>query len=784
MKSFVLCLLLALSAANGAAQCTFLRTDYPVGPGPYAVLSQGAYIWVTNHSGGTVSKLRAGDGTIVGTFPVGRDPSSLAYDGANIWVANINDNTVTKLQASDGTNLGTFAAGNAPNWLEFDGTSIWVTDYLGRTLTQLRTGDGTTLATYHLPWSPAAVLFDGTNLWTTEDAYPGSNSAVRKIRPSDGAVLGVFPLGGNGRGMAFDGANVWATNVLTNTVSKLRASDGANLGTFPANGVYPFEVAFDGSSIWVTNNSSNNVVRLRTSDGANLATCDVGATPVGVAFDGTNIWVANQDSGTVSRLSAQSSPSLAAQAAARAQTLLGRPYGFGGKGFDYLSGLHGSWVDADTIGNGFTNRSTLCQQPTLSQTACGGYNYYACNPDRTDEVVQGVCDGKLHRDWGIDCSGLVMWSYNTASGATKFQDNNFIQYPNAQGQYQNNVLKTPLAFADLQPGDLLFFNYHHACDATITKNTTDRATCTKTVVDHVVMYVGGGNTVEAHLREAGDGVIPSTVPARSTMDPKKSISFLPCDPDPQQDTKPCFAGYRRPQHAPVGMKTTSGSPIGLIVTDSDGLTITPDTLSLTDREVLREVNNQLYYIVDSDFDDTVIAPTLKSGDYLINVVPKPNTVPTDTYSLTVEAAGTTLTLARNIPISDIPTLGYGFESTGSAIRPLIPVGIDIKPGSSQNPTNLTSKGTIPVAILSNSSFNAVSQVDVNSLRFGRTGTEPSLAFCNSRGEDVNGDGLPDLVCHFYTEQTGFQAGDTKGILKGLNVGGELIRGVDSIQIVP
>jgi hypothetical protein len=43
-----------------------------------------------------VSKLRASDGALLGTFAVGTNPSALAFDGANIWVANFG-NTVSKL---------------------------------------------------------------------------------------------------------------------------------------------------------------------------------------------------------------------------------------------------------------------------------------------------------------------------------------------------------------------------------------------------------------------------------------------------------------------------------------------------------------------------------------------------------------------------------------------------------------------------------------------------------------------------------------------------------------
>jgi hypothetical protein len=39
---------------------------------------------VTNEEGSTVTKLRASDGTVLGTFPVA-GPADLAFDGANIW---------------------------------------------------------------------------------------------------------------------------------------------------------------------------------------------------------------------------------------------------------------------------------------------------------------------------------------------------------------------------------------------------------------------------------------------------------------------------------------------------------------------------------------------------------------------------------------------------------------------------------------------------------------------------------------------------------------------------
>ena len=117
------------------------------------------------------------------------------------------------------------------------------------------------------------------------------------------------------------------------------------------------------------------------------------------------------------------------------------------------------------------------------------------------------------------------------------------------------------------------------------------------------------------------------------------------------------------------------------------------------------------------------------------------------------------------------------------LGPIEPVTIDIKPGSDPNSINLKSKGKIPVAILSTKDFNPLSQIDLNSLTFGRAGDERSLAFCHA-SEDVNRDGLQDLLCHFYTEDTGFQCSDMEGILRGETKEGRPIQGSDSVRIIP
>jgi probable HAF family extracellular repeat protein len=118
-----------------------------------------------------------------------------------------------------------------------------------------------------------------------------------------------------------------------------------------------------------------------------------------------------------------------------------------------------------------------------------------------------------------------------------------------------------------------------------------------------------------------------------------------------------------------------------------------------------------------------------------------------------------------------------------AARIPLHVAIDIQPGSRLNAIKLSKLGKVPVAILSDASFDAVAKVVRASLTFGRNGNETSLASCARGGEDVNGDGFADLVCQFYMQKTGFQIGDLTGFLRGQSVNQMPIKGQDAVRIL-
>src|SRR5260370_21550479 len=115
---------------------------------------------------------------------------------------------------------------------------------------------------------------------------------------------------------------------------------------------------------------------------------------------------------------------------------------------------------------------------------------------------------------------------------------------------------------------------------------------------------------------------------------------------------------------------------------------------------------------------------------------------------------------------------------------MIPVAIDVKEGNPWGPVNYSSRGSIRVGILSSSTFNAPLRIDPTSLTFGATGNEKSLLFCDTAGEDVNHDGLADLVCHFDALKAGLRFSEGEALMKGKTLDSIPIRAMASSTLVP
>jgi cysteine-rich repeat protein len=121
----------------------------------------------------------------------------------------------------------------------------------------------------------------------------------------------------------------------------------------------------------------------------------------------------------------------------------------------------------------------------------------------------------------------------------------------------------------------------------------------------------------------------------------------------------------------------------------------------------------------------------------------------------------------------------------------IPIEVDVKVGSEENPINLTS-AVVPVAILSNESFD-VASLDVDTLCFGLRPEDPTSPIClgddtekHGKGHfgDVDEDGDEDVGLHFDTDETGIVACSVEACITGQTVDGTPVFGCDTITTVP
>jgi hypothetical protein len=116
--------------------------------------------------------------------------------------------------------------------------------------------------------------------------------------------------------------------------------------------------------------------------------------------------------------------------------------------------------------------------------------------------------------------------------------------------------------------------------------------------------------------------------------------------------------------------------------------------------------------------------------------------------------------------------------------PTLVVDIDVKPGSDPNCLNERIRGMIPVAILGSVTFD-VTEVDATSLQFA--GLQPRVSgnhepTCST--EDVNMDGVSDLVCQFAYSKEDWAPGNGFASLQGKLYDGTEIQGSDLICLVP
>jgi N-acetylneuraminic acid mutarotase len=226
--------------------------------------------------------------------------------------------------------------------------------------------------------------------------------------------------------------------------------------------------------------------------------------------------------------------------------------------------------------------------------------------------------------------------------------------------------------------------------------------------------------------------------------------------------------------------------------------------------------------------DSVGAAVLAGKLYVTNGGGVPGTAvpPVMVYDPTADSWGTepSMPTGRNLPAAGVvdDTLyvvgGQGYNNANppqrtcfavnEALTPFLMVSIDIKPGDATNTINLRSNGVVPVAILGSATFDPMT-VDPTTVTLAAAHVTirgrglPAAAGVPMTGvSDVNGDGYPDLLLYFRTQDLtalepahaveatlrrqrgGINPPLQEAVLYGTTYSGQRIRGSDTVRIVP
>lgn len=233
---------------------------------------------------------------------------------------------------------------------------------------------------------------------------------------------------------------------------------------------------------------------------------------------------------------------------------------------------------------------------------------------------------------------------------------------------------------------------------------------------------------------------------------------------------------------------TTPAPTEIFLTDSLGRRVGKDPQTGI---IYTEIPNSFYFLESAYADQSQADPQLPQEGQGINTLVI-LTPPKEQFNIQVSGSAENKVdfsaYDRNGDIQNqtLNTNGSNFEvnfspEPGASFEVFQKVNVDIKPSSDQNPLNLKSNGTLPVAILTTADFNT-QNIDPNSVLFGPN----KIGEFHQKGhwQDVDSDTDLDLLMHFKISMAGIQPEDHQACLTGKTYDGIDFRGCDVIRLVP
>jgi hypothetical protein len=283
-----------------------LYSETPVDNEPGGVKSDGADLWVANYLSGTISRVRASDGQLLGTWTGATRAAQVLVARGRIFVTgNMSPGVLYMIDPTQppgpvtvlSSSLGAF-----PQGIAFDGSRIWTAN-VGSNSVSIYGLDGSLTTVPGFSFS-FGIVYDGTHMWVTNQG----NGRLTKL-DSNGNIIQSIVVGSNPAFPVFDGTNIWVPNLDSNSVTVVRVKDATGnplppppasnqpfvLTTLTDNGLNgPRTAAFDGERILVTNSVGSSVSLWKAADLSPLGSFDTPVandTPYGACSDGLNFWV-------------------------------------------------------------------------------------------------------------------------------------------------------------------------------------------------------------------------------------------------------------------------------------------------------------------------------------------------------------------------------------------------------------------------------------------------------------------------------------------------------------
>ena len=268
-----------------------------VGSLPALCRCDGSDVWVANFGSNTVSRVRASDGKLLGTWSATGAFGVLTAMGRVVVSAETQPGVLYAIDPSQPPGAATIVAstlGVGVQSVVFDGARVWTAN----------AGGSVSIVTpaASIPWTvtsvpgfvaPVGALFDGTNVWVTDSGTSANPRHLLKLDAS-AAVLQTVTVGIKPNYPIYDGANIWVPNLDSDSVTVVRASTGAVLQTLTGNGLSgPRSAAFDGERVLVTDYNSSAVSIFKAADLSPLGFANIGTSvlPYGSCSDGVSFWI-------------------------------------------------------------------------------------------------------------------------------------------------------------------------------------------------------------------------------------------------------------------------------------------------------------------------------------------------------------------------------------------------------------------------------------------------------------------------------------------------------------